>query len=323
MKPLYSVLPKEFLEKLESLVPCDKYQTVLDSFSVKKPTTFRANTLKMTADQLEKELQEEGFEVERVSWYQDAFILKNQDQASLTRTRFFQQGYLYLQSLSSMIPPLVLHPQNNEIILDIAAAPGSKTTQIAAFLNNSGKIVANDTSRVRLYRLEANLKLQGVENTEIAQLPGQIIWKQFPEHFDKVLVDVACSMEGRFLTSEPKSYQDWAQKKVKLLAEDQKWILRSAISATKVGGGIVYSTCTISPEENEGVIDWILKKEKGAVELEEIHIPNFTGDKPILTYKEKRYNPDIIKTLRIYPSPTLEGFYIAKFRKVRSTIFND
>lgn len=162
--------------------------------------------------------------------------------------------------------------------------------------------------------------MQGVENTMISNLAGQIFWQTHQEQFDKTLVDVPCSMEGRFDTSDPKTYEWWSPGKVKELSEKQKWLLRSAVSSTKPGGVIVYSTCTLAPEENEMVIDWIIKKEKGAVEILPIHIPNCPTRNGLSTYRGKSFTDGMDKTLRIFPDGTMEGFFVAKLGKTKSTV---
>lgn len=316
----WNILPEEFLNRLERIIPQRNLKTVLEAFCIKQPTSFRANTLKITAPELEKKLVSLGFNIQRVIWYKDAFILVDQPQKILTETDLYKNGFFYVQSLSSMIPPLVLDPRENEMICDITAAPGSKTTQMSALMKNTGKIVANDRSRVRSYKLQANLTSQGVRNAKVTYLAGQVLWKSYPESFDKTLVDVPCSMEGRFLCSYPKSYQNWTQKKVKELGEIQKWILRSAVSATKPGGIIVYSTCTLSPEENEGVIDWILKKEKNVVEVEKIRLDISNSMQGMEEWNDKKFDPRVNRTLRILPSSLMEGFYVAKLRKVKSNV---
>lgn len=316
----WDVLPEKFRENLATFLPEEKVQEILTSFTLRKPSTFRANTLKISADDLEKKLQEGGIATERVAWYKDAFILKNVPQRQLAETKFYKEGFLYVQSLSSMIPPLVLDPKPGEFILDMTAAPGSKTTQIAAFMENKGTLIANDKSRVRNFRLAANLQLQGVTNTQVLSQPGEFLWKKYPEYFDKVLVDVPCSMEGRFYTEDPKTYQDWTPGKIKMLSEMQKWLLRSAISSTKVGGTIVYSTCTINPLENEDVVNWILKKEGSAITLEDIAIPQLPFSSGLTTYHQRVYDKRLSQTLRIYPTNTMEGFFVAKIKKLAPTV---
>lgn len=322
MQHPWDILPQKFLDKLPEIVGDNNTQTVLESFCQRKPSTFRVNTLKITAPELKIKLKEEGIEVEQVDWYPDAFILKNVPQRILSETNWYKEGYVYIQSLSSMIPPLVLDPKPEEKILDMCAAPGSKTTQIATMMHNTGEIMANDKSHTRRYKLDANLKLQGITNTHITPWPGEIIWKKFPEFFDKTLVDVPCSMEGRFFVEDEKSYRDWSPTKVDYLQNMQKFLLRSAISATKPGGTIVYSTCTLSPEENEMVIDWIVKKEKDAIVIEDITIEKLDMTPGKTTWKHKEFTSELSKTKRIIPSNIMEGFYIAKIKKTRSTSFS-
>lgn len=319
----WDVLPEKFLEKLDTFVPNERKAEVLKSFLVRKPSTFRTNTLKITADALEQKLLAIGIEAERVPWYKDAFILKNVVQRVLTETDLYKNGYLYVQSLSSMIPPLVLNPKPNERVLDLTAAPGSKTTQMAMLMQNTGEILANDKSRIRMFKLEANIAMQGVTNTKTSYLPGEFLWKRYPEYFDRVLIDVPCSMEGRFFIENDKSYKDWTPGKVKQLSEMQKWLLRSAISATTVGGTIVYSTCTLSPEENEEVINWILKKEGDSLEVEEIHIPGLPADAGLTNFKQRVFDPRLKKALRIYPTYTMEGFFVTKLKKLHTTVPTD
>lgn len=313
-------LPVEFTSRLQSLVPPTVGEQILLALSSNRPTTFRVNRLKTDKDTLTQSLKAQGFKVEDVPWYTDAYVLKNKSLRELSETNEYTNGHLYVQSLSSMIPPLVLDPRPGEHILDIAAAPGSKTTQIAAMMGNVGELVANDSSRVRGYRLAANIKMQGATMTAVTQYDARSVWQHNPEYYDKTLVDVPCSMEGRFNVTDPRTYTDWSLKKVKELSRLQRWILRSAVSATKPNGRIVYSTCTLSPEENEEVVDWILKKEKGNIALEEIHIESLPVDPALHTWGNTSYDASIGNSVRIYPSSLMEGFYIASFKKLKSTI---
>src|SRR3989338_10906480 len=264
--------PPAFTARLKKIIPPKKFNGVIKSFSQRKPTTFRVNTLKIPADELQEKLENRGFKVTRLNWYRDAFIFRD-SQKQLTETDLYKEGYFYLQSLSSMIPPLLLKPESNDKILDITAAPGSKTTQMPAIMGDSGEIVANDLSQIRLLRLQANLKIQGVTSVSVKHTDARSFWREYQEYFDKSLADVPCSLEGTFYLHEPKSFANWSLKKIEELANRSRWILRSAFSSTRVGGRIVYSTCTLAPEENEEVIDWLLAKEKGNVEVEEAHIP--------------------------------------------------
>src|SRR3989344_4935266 len=182
-------LPREFIFRLKDLLPPSNYYQALNSFTLKKPTTFRVNTLKITAAMLRKELADGGIKADAIHWYKDAFTLKNISLRKLQETKWYKEGYLYVQSFSSMIPALVLAPKPKDIVLDITAAPGSKTTQMAMLMGNTGEIVANDISRVRLFKLEANCRTQGVTNVKILNAPAQRVWQMYKEYFDKTLVD--------------------------------------------------------------------------------------------------------------------------------------
>jgi 16S rRNA (cytosine1407-C5)-methyltransferase len=313
-------LSPEFVRRLHQMVPDTQFETIMASFAVAKPTTLRVNTIKTTVADFKTLFASLGIALMPVEWNDMAFIVRDMPLRELTELDAYKEGKFYVQSLSSMLPPLILDPRPGEHVLDLAAAPGSKTTQIAAMMANTGTIVANDTSRVRLYRLEANLKMQGVTNTTVVNVDGRSLWQDHIEKFDKVLLDAPCSMEGRFRTDDPKSYEDWSLKKVKDLAHLQRWLLRSAVSATKTGGSIVYSTCTLSPEENEEVVDWLLKKEKGHVECEQVTLNRFSFDQPYTKFGDKEYAHGIRKTARIMPSETMEGFYVAKLKKIASTV---
>ncbi len=313
-------LPPKFLERLPRIIPADQLDAVLHSFTVKPPTTFRVNTLKATREQVREKISALGFQIQEVEWLAGAFILRNRSKAELIETPAYLNGEIYVQSLSSMLPPLVMNPQPGEKICDLTAAPGSKTTQMAARMNNTDEIVANDRSRIRLGKLAANLKMQGVTNVRITRLHAELLWKEFPEYFDKTLVDVPCSLEGRFQTGDPKSFREWSPRKIELLRKMQCWMLRSAVSATKPGGIIVYSTCTLAPEENEQVIDWILEKERDVVELEPVELPLKDLQNGLTRWGEREFSPSVHATTRILPSEMMEGFFIAKLRKKKSNV---
>ncbi len=315
-----SSLPAEFTDRLSRLIPADALMDAVRGLSTTRVTTLRANTLKIDGPSLQRELASEGVTLLPVAWSRDAFIVKDTPLRVITELPQYTEGKLYVQSLSSMIPPIVLDPHLGEKVLDIAAAPGSKTTQMAAMMHNKGQILANDSSQTRSYRLVANLRNQGVTIAATMKLDGRGLWTKYPEYFDKTLVDVPCSMEGRFCATDPATFKDWSMKKVKELSHLQRTLLRSAISATKPGGIIVYSTCTLAPEENEAVVDWIVTKEKGAVTVETIHLPHVPTAPALTRWNSEHFHADLANTARIYPSATMEGFYIAKLRKIKSTI---
>lgn len=312
-------LPKQLLERLKEIYSKDEYNNIMHSLYTRMLPSFRTNSLKISPDELEKRLKKQDFEIERVDWFQDAFVLKNKSIRELTETEEYKEGYLYIQNLSSMIPVIVLDPKPEEKILDIAAAPGSKTTLIASLMQNTGELTANDLSFKRLFKLKENLSKMGVTNTKVLNLSGESFWKKLPEYFDKTLVDVPCSMEGRIQCNDPKTYQDWSTKKIKQLSKLQKYLLRSAISVTRVGGTIVYSTCTLAPEENEEVVEWVIEKAPNALIVEKINIPNISLQNGLTTWKRKEFT-HTKNCARVTPNQTMEGFFIAKLHKTASTL---
>lgn len=320
MDTLLNQLPSDFIRRLNQLIPEKDMPTVIEGLTLPRKTTFRVNTLKTDAVTLATALSNKGVSLTPVPWYPDAFIVENIPLRTLTELPEYADGLFYVQSLSSMIPPLVLDPKPGEKVLDIAAAPGSKTTQMAALMGNTGELVANDTSQVRIYRLIANLKMQGVTNVTMSKADGRSLWMTYPEYFDKTLVDTPCSMDGRFTVTDPKSYEDWSLKKVRDLALLQRFLLRSAISATKKGGTIVYSTCTLSPEENEEILEWVMNKDQNVVSVESIDMPNLPAARPLTSWAGKTFSPKIGHALRIYPSETMEGFFIVKLLKRKSSV---
>lgn len=311
--PCWKNLPEKFIEKIALIVPDRKQKSILETFCATKPISIRINTIKTSKQQVINNLKVNNILTEEVPWYSDALIIKSTDKRKLSELDIYKKGHFYIQSLSSMLPVLVLNPLQGERVLDIAAAPGSKTTQIAQMMNNSGEIIANDISPKRLYKLKSILDIQGVKNVKITQIPGEFIYKKYPNYFDKVLLDAPCTMEGRFESSDPKSYKDWSLKKIKVLSYLQKKILRSAFFATKPGGSIVYSTCTISPEENEEVINSLILQEDSYLNLEK---PDLTFDYPLKEWKNNKFHKDIIKTVRIYPTKTMEAFFLAKIKRM-------
>lgn len=308
-------LPKNLIYRFREIVPAHKIESVLHAFTVKRPTTIRANTLKISGHELRRALLEAEVKPDTVFWYRDAFIIRNKTLKYIRTLKHYIEGDLYVQSLASMIPPLILNPKPGEKILDMAAAPGSKTTQMAAIMENKGEIVANDPNPIRAQKLNANLLLQGAENVKIILERGERLFKTYPDYFDKVLLDTPCSGEGRINTFDWESYKYWSYKHLLEYSALQKKLLTSALLCVKKGGSVVYSTCSISPEENEEVVSSVLEKAGGLVTTENIHLHNFPFERPIMKYKGQEYHRDVSRSARIYPSGLMEGFFIAVLKR--------
>jgi 16S rRNA (cytosine1407-C5)-methyltransferase len=309
-------LPELFLARLRHILPSAKWDAIANTFAESKPTTFRVNLLKSSSGILREKLEHLGFGLERAGWYPDAFILRRGNLRELQKTEVYQKGEIYVQSLSSMLPPIVLNPQPGERVLDLTAAPGSKTTQMAAMMKGLGKIIANDNNKIRFFKLKANVEFQGATNVELSMKGGELFGRQYPEYFDKLLLDAPCSAEGRFDVHEPASYRYWKPAKIKEMSRKQKMLFASAFHALRPEGILVYSTCTFAPEENEGVLNWAVEKFQGKMKFEKINLP-FANQMPALGQWEGRsFDPAVRGAVRILPTAEMEGFFIAKISKL-------
>ncbi|MDP2974215.1 MAG: NOL1/NOP2/sun family putative RNA methylase, partial [Candidatus Diapherotrites archaeon] len=219
-------------------------------------------------------------------------------------------GYIYIQGAASMIPPVVLNPEGGDLVLDLCASPGSKTSQMAAMMNNKGLIVANDNKIVRLKPLTINLQRCGVSNSVLTLMEGR--W--FKDYsFDKILVDAPCSGIGT-ISKSLKTIQMWNPHVSKKMAGIQRQLLCTAFESLNENGTLVYSTCTLEPEENEGVINSFLERYDSA-RLEKISLEIKKG-KTVEEFEGESYNPEVKKCLRIWPQDNnTEGFFVAKIRK--------
>ncbi|MDR3626844.1 MAG: RsmB/NOP family class I SAM-dependent RNA methyltransferase, partial [Ignavibacteriaceae bacterium] len=231
---------------------------------------IRVNTIKATTENLLTKLkQNHSIEAEEISSVPGALKI-TQDNGVLGKTIEHIIGEYYIQGLSSMIPPLILEPRENETVLDLCAAPGSKTTEIAAMMNNKGTLVANEVSLNRVKMLVYNIDRMNIMNAGVMSSKGEWLSKIYESYFDKVLVDAPCS--GLGIIQKKEEISNWWSKDIaERLGDLQLRLLIAAIKMVKTGGTIVYSTCTLTPEENEFIIDKVLTKYP--VELDEIELP--------------------------------------------------
>jgi NOL1/NOP2/sun family putative RNA methylase len=322
-----------FLERMKTLLgeaDFKKYWEILQESPV---NSIRVNTLKISPEKLKKRLEQKGWQISQpFKDFPEIMIIKNQlKPGEIGRSLEHMLGYYYVQEIASMLPVIALNPKPNEKILDLAAAPGSKTTQIAAKINNTGTIIANDVSLSRIKILASNLERCGVTNVIITRKEGGILCKKLKDNleevdgqgtsvpylFDKILVDAPCSGEGT-LRSTPKTFRMWNIKTVKRLSRIQKRLFANAVNILKLGGEIVYSTCTHAPEENEEIVDFVLKNFP-EMKIEEPVLPQELKCRQGITkWNDKIYNDKVTKSCRIYPQDNdTEGFYIAKLRKIR------
>ncbi len=278
---------------------------------------IRVNTLKITPDELRKRLSER-WELTPVPWCNEGFWISfkgdedQEERFDIGNLPEHALGYIYVQDPASMIPPVVLDPKPGEIVLDMCAAPGSKTTQLAARMNNEGLLIANDPQSQRLRALGVNLQRMGVHNTIVTRMHGQLFKRRNLE-FDKVLVDVPCSGTGTIRRSM-KVLDMWSIKLIERLVREQRNLLETAFLKLKPGGELVYSTCSQEPDENEGNVSWLLEKYPDA-EIIPVELDIKRSD-AVLEWGGKKFHEGVKHTLRIYPYDNdTEGFFVAKIRK--------
>lgn len=303
-------LPLDFIQDLEKNYTSRVVDKILNGMLERKFTTLRVNTLKYDIEKLENYLYGKNIEFSKILWYNDALIIKNVDEKVIQSLDIYEKGYIYLQSLSSMIPPLVLNPKEGEKVLDLTAAPGSKTTQIACMMNNKGYILANELDKIRCDRLKYNVNMQGASIAEVVNSRGEDIGKKYVDTFDKVLLDTPCSGEGRFVVSDINTYKNWSLKQIEELVKIQKNLFESGYISLKLGGEMVYSTCTLNKKENEEILEWAIKQFN--MELVDINIKIKNSIKAF----SKGFSKEMEKALRVLPNKEQEGFFIAKLKKV-------
>ena len=302
-------LPLDFTQEIYNTFSSKIADKILMGMYEKRYTTLRVNTIKYNIEDLIAVLKKENIEFEKVEWYENALIIKNVNERKLQELEIYKNGYIYIQSLSSMIPPLVLNPKRGDKVLDLTAAPGSKTTQMSAMMENEGYILANELDAIRCQRLKYNVDMQGASIVEINNANGEIIGEKYPNTFDKILLDVPCSGEGRFEIEDEKTYKNWSTKQVEELSQVQRKLFNSAIKALKPGGEMVYSTCTLNTKENEEILNWGLKNFKIRIEDIDLKLKNTTKG---IT---KGFDNSLKKAIRVLPNKYQEGFFVAKIIK--------
>ena len=308
MKPLFE-------ERLRSLLPQEEDFAAFEKIVHTSPRNFiRCNTLKITPEKLFKRLAQRWTMLQPFPAYPEIMLIdQSLSPGELGNAIEHLLGYYYVQEISSMLSVLALDPQPGEKVLDLCAAPGSKTSQIAAQMQNSGLLLANDVRTDRIRILAATLERCGVSNEVITKNDGvalcaRLAKKEFK--FDRVLLDAPCSGEGT-LRSSPKTFIMWNPKVVHNLSRMQKKLFAFALKVLKKGGTIVYSTCTHAPEENEDLVRFALTN--FPIKVENISLP-LKCRPGIRSWKEESFPVEVEQCCRIYPHDNdSEGFFVAKF----------
>jgi len=285
--------PDAFISCLESLLP----------------KSFRVNSLKSSAAEVKERFAGYGIGIRQMEWYEDAFV---SDIPEIGPTLEHFSGKIYFQELVSMMPPLLIRRELEEarFVLDCCAAPGSKTTQMAALMQNRGTIVANDVAYPRIRALKFNMEKTGTLNTLITNRD----LRNFPNlQFEIVLLDAPCSSAGT-MRKHGELFSEWSERVVESNASQQRQLILKAFDLLAPGGVMVYSTCTFAPEENEEVLQHLLSNREAA--LETVSIPGFRTSKPLEEWKGKRFHDEISKSIRVWPHHNdTGGFFMARVIK--------
>lgn len=303
-----TLLPQEFIEKVSQILPSHlDLQQFIESCHTPLRKSVRCNSLKMDEPALNEMATRLDWQLDNIPWCDDGKWLKHNANYPLGNIAEHLAGHFYIQEASSMLPPaalMALAPDATNV-LDMAAAPGSKTTQLAAAMNNQGLLVANELSSSRIRWLFSNIQRCGIQNSVLTHFDGQIFGRFLPGFFDAILLDAPCSGEGT-VRKDPDAFKNWDHASVLSLADLQKKLIESAYLALKPGGVLVYSTCTLNHEENQEVCQHLIDsfpKQVSVARLDTL----FTGAERVAT--PEGY-------LHIWPQIfDSEGFFVAAFRK--------
>ena len=270
---------------------------ILQGLNSKKNVTLRINTIKSNKEEVINNLKENNITFHEIKWYKDALVIENSVEQDIQKLDIYNEGKIYLQSLSSMIPPIILNPKEGENILDMCAAPGGKTTQISAIANNKAYITAVEKNKIRGERLKYNLQKQGVTSVNIMLEDAKNLSDMFK--FDKILLDAPCSGSGTHNVFK----KNFTKELINKSSRTQEILLKKALRILKPGGEMVYSTCSILKQENEDILEKVLKNTN--CELVKVQLEN---EIPILLSKYEE-----VKVIK--PTELFEGFFVAKIKK--------
>lgn len=297
-------LPQFLIEELNKQYGEEICNKILKGYMEPRVVSLRVNTLKSTVDKVCEELSKNNIKFEKVPWSNNALVITNATEQNLQKLSIYENGEIYLQSLSSMLPPIVMEPKENTDILDMTAAPGGKTTQIAALTNNNANITACEMNNIRIEKLKYNILKQGALSVGVLQADSRTLSDYFA--FDQILLDAPCSGSGTIRENEIGTYKNFSEKLVEKSTKSQLTLLKKALKILKPGHEMIYSTCSILAKENEDIVNQALKGTNAEI------VPiKFQGMEEIPLLPTK-----ISGTLCVYPNKYYDGFFIAKLRKI-------
>lgn len=284
-------------EMLEKQYGKEQTEKIIEGYTKTKPVTLRINTIKTESEKVKEQLNKEKIIYKEVEWYNQALIIENAREEQIKQLEIYKNGEIYLQSLSSMIPPIILEPKAEENILDMTAAPGGKTTEISALSKNEAMITACEKNKIRAEKLKYNLEKQGAKRVNVMLEDARKLDEFFS--FDKILLDSPCSGSGTSNIFD----KNFTKELIERITKTQEQLLTKALKLLKPGKEMVYSTCSILKQENEDILTKVLNKTKAEI----VPISKINNIETLPT--------SIQGTMCICPNKLYEGFFIAKIRK--------
>lgn len=297
------LLPAFLLQALHKQYGEAVTETIIAGMQAQRHTTLRVNRLKSEPEKIAAALTEAGIAFERVPFSEDAFLLTEAREKDIWALPMYENGEIYLQSLSSMLPPLALDPKPGTDILDMAAAPGGKTTQLAALTGNRASITACEINQIRADKMRYNLEKQGATRVNVMVKDASKLEDFF--RFDQILLDAPCSGSGTILLHQPNTYKAFSEKLVRNSARIQLNLLKKALTILKAGQTMVYSTCSILSMENEEIVKKALHGVKAQVVPAELPGMEML---PLLPCT-------LPGALCVRPNERYEGFFLCKIQK--------
>ena len=287
-------------------------QTVQLLEANEKPLTpsVRVNTLKITKDSLKEKLEIKGFNLESIDWIDDGFKIKD-SRLNLGSTHEYLQGFYYIQSVAPMLPSIILEPNPNDVVIDMCAAPGGKATHLAQIMKNEGILILIERNKNRIPALEINLRRMGVSNSIVIN-DDSVNLSKLNLKADKILLDAPCTGEG-LIKQDASRKKSKTMKDINKLSIIQKKLLTTGLDSLNPNGQLLYCTCSIAPEENELVINDVLRENS---EFSIVKLPKMYGIKGLAEVFNKKLRDDIIHSQRFYPHihDTI-GFFICLIQK--------
>ena len=310
------VLPPEFLNRLKQIVPESAWSDCCQGFAPRPQFTARVNRLHATPTQLREELQACQIEADTVSWHAHALRFAALHRPSLVRSAAVAEGRLYVQNLSSMLAAQILDPQPGEQVLDLAAAPGGKASDLAERMGNQGWLSAVEPIRSRYFKLRDTFQRLGITIAHTYMMDGRRVGKKVPDRFDRVLLDAPCSGEARIRSAEPESFQFWSGRKIKEQARKQRGLLESAVAAARPGARILYCTCSFAPEENEAIVSDYLTRFPDQVDVVPFDLPIDNWQPGLSCWERAQFAAPVTQARRILPAEDMDAMFLCLLEKL-------